>query len=66
VVRTKTVTRVDRLREKIGIGCPACCDRPAIHLLGVEDPLPAAFCGACGRRFDDEVLVFLGIDPTTI
>jgi Zn ribbon nucleic-acid-binding protein len=66
MVRAKTLGRVDRLRAAIGSGCPACRDRPTVHLLGEGDPLPETRCRECGRRFADEVHVFLGIDPATI
>lgn len=65
-MRAKTVARVDRLRARIGEGCPACRNRPPVHLLQESDPLPPNDCPACGRRFADEVYVYPGIDPELI
>jgi transposase-like protein len=65
-VRAKTVARIGRLRVAIGIGCPACRDQPLVHLLGEHDRPPATRCASCERRFDDEVSVYLGIDPALV
>lgn len=66
MVKAKTTDRIERLQGKIGVGCPLYRDRPAIHMLGEDDPLPERCCLGCGRRFEDEVHVFLGIDPSVI
>jgi hypothetical protein len=66
MVKAKTTARIERLQDKIGIGCALCNDRPAIHLLGENDPMPERYCSGCGRRFDEDVYVFLGIDPSVI
>jgi Zn ribbon nucleic-acid-binding protein len=65
-VRATTVARIDRLRAKIGAGCPACRDRPQVWILGEDDPEPPDQCERCGRRVDGEVYVYVGIDPDVI
>jgi hypothetical protein len=40
VVRAKTGQRVERLRAKLGDGCPACVSWPLVHILGDSDPEP--------------------------
>jgi len=62
MVKAKTVARIDRLRLAVGVGCPSCHDRTRVHLIGRHDPVPLSSCTRCGRVFDDEVYVYLGID----
>jgi hypothetical protein len=66
VVKAKTVGRIQKLRARIGEGCPACKGWPLVWILGDDDPEPPAACSRCGRVFAGLVRVYVGVDPDDI
>jgi hypothetical protein len=66
VVKARTAARVQRLKAKIGEGCPACKDWPHCWILGEDDPEPPMRCERCGRRFAAGMRIDVGVDPNAI
>ena len=65
-MRAMSAARVDRLRARIGAGCPACRNRPRVRIPGEDGPESPKWCEACGRRVAGEVHVYVGIDPDVV
>lgn len=65
-MRAKTAARVERLRARIGEGCPACRAWPLVWIMGEGSPEPPLACASCGRVFDGLVRVYVGVDPDDI
>lgn len=66
MVRATTAGRIQKLRAKIGEGCPACKGWPLVWILGDDSPEPPTECAHCGRRFEGLVRVYVGVDPDDI
>jgi hypothetical protein len=65
-VKATTLTRIARLRARIGTGCPMCKRWPLVYFLTDADPTPATTCDRCGRRFAGLVRLYVGADPDAV
>jgi hypothetical protein len=65
-VKAKTAGRIQKLRAKIGDGCPKCKAWPHVWILGDNSPEPVTECDQCGRVFAGLMRVYVGVDPGDI
>jgi hypothetical protein len=49
--RSRIMSRIDHVRERIPTGCPACRTPPPLVILHDDEPEPPTSCPTCGRPY---------------